>query len=132
MYLSLNRLLTSRLVPSIALSIGLLTAFPAHAENYIAGQALPQNNSYAAKNESSTPPVSYGTFVPNFYGFYDVSATADAGAIIVYMRRTRQPDRRNTYAEMRFDDLVFTCEDGRTSVTYQTTLALMATTAFSA
>ena len=58
-----------------ALYLGLLAANSSEAATYTAGQRLPQNNSWAAKNESSTPPVHYSKFDSNFYGHYHVIST---------------------------------------------------------
>ena len=113
-------------VAIIVLLSCLVAAESAEAAWYLAGKSNPQQNAWA-KNESADPPVTYQSYLSDGFGAVWAYTGANRGTLSnttgLYKSRTT---RTRGYASFRLDDLVFSCEDGRTSVTYKTRLNLAA------
>jgi len=115
-----------------AVLLAIVTAYlaapgSAEASNYLAGQSSPQNNSWAGKNESTDPPVSYNSYQAGFYGAWYTYGTANRGTLFNQTGTSGGvPWNFRGFASFRFNDLVFTCADGRSSVTYRARVGLSA------
>lgn len=120
------RLLRTALLPLFVLVL-VQAPVPTHAAEYFAAQVRIQNNSFVDPETTTEPTAQHTYEVNGFYGVAYTRVIANRGALFVQAGSYKpQPFAFGAFGSFRFDDLVFSCEDGRANVTYRLNLDVSA------